>query len=570
MAQSISNLPIGAKVKFGKHSINGETAQDIIWLVVAKKHSGYPTNSITLQAASIIDLRSFDDPEPNNSDSERKTYGNNRYSVSNIDQWLNANEAAGSWYSAQHSSDTAPTQRETKYAERPGFLYHLSTIERSVILPTTIRVVKPSIDGGGYEDITRSIFLPSITEVGLGNENNTAEGSVWEYYATNGATRRTSTISTQVYNYSKSSNKPTVGTGWKWWTRTPSYASTIAVREVSDYGAIVNDAASLWLYGIRPALNLSSTLSISDTTDSDGCYTIVYNSAPPAPTTLNVPTVYGGKSTAISWTKVTDPDGDSVTYQLEMATNGGSFSILYTGANLAHTTVVPYGTTSVQFRVKAIDSNGASSGYVTSTSRTVTNNSAPTISGSDSNLGTKDNGFSQTYTINDANSNAVTVTESIDGVKVRSYTATLGATNTFSVTGNTWLTLANGIHTMTITATDGIDSSTRTFTFTKSVNKFTIQTPVKEVSVRPSRIKLDIVREIPVGATFKVEVCNNALSSGIVWEDATSSVKGGLAYSFTNSSNTGATKWGVSIRITVERNNQSGACYISSIGGNFE
>ena len=76
-----------------------------------------------------------------------------------------------------------------------------------------------------------------------------------------------------------------------------------------------------------------------------------------------MPTVYGGKSTAISWTKVTDPDGDSVTYQLEMATNGGSFSILYTGANLTHTTVVPYGTTSVQFRVKAIDSNGASSGY---------------------------------------------------------------------------------------------------------------------------------------------------------------------------------------------------------------
>ena len=55
MAQLLSNLPIGAKVKFGKHSVNTEAAQPIIWLVVAKNHTGYPSNSVTL-VSSIADI----------------------------------------------------------------------------------------------------------------------------------------------------------------------------------------------------------------------------------------------------------------------------------------------------------------------------------------------------------------------------------------------------------------------------------------------------------------------------------------------------------------------------------
>ena len=49
MAQLLSNLPIGAKVKFGRYSVEGEPAQDIIWLVVAKNHNSvptYPSNSV--------------------------------------------------------------------------------------------------------------------------------------------------------------------------------------------------------------------------------------------------------------------------------------------------------------------------------------------------------------------------------------------------------------------------------------------------------------------------------------------------------------------------------------------
>ena len=81
MSQLLSNLPTGAKVKFGKFQVNSETAQPIVWTVVAKNHQctpAYPTNAITLHAAEILDLRCFDATEPSNSNSDRQSYGNNR------------------------------------------------------------------------------------------------------------------------------------------------------------------------------------------------------------------------------------------------------------------------------------------------------------------------------------------------------------------------------------------------------------------------------------------------------------------------------------------------------------
>lgn len=58
-------------------------------------------------AEKIIDLRAFDAKEPTNSDSERKSYGNNRYKDSNIRQWFN-NSEMNNWYVPQHSADAPP------------------------------------------------------------------------------------------------------------------------------------------------------------------------------------------------------------------------------------------------------------------------------------------------------------------------------------------------------------------------------------------------------------------------------------------------------------------------------
>lgn len=577
MAQLLSSLPIGTKVKFGKYSVNGEAAQPIIWLVVAKNHNpnpAYPSNSVTLLTEKIIDLRAFDAIEKTNPEQYRSKTGNNRYSLSNIDQWLNKDSAGGSWYSAQHETDYAPSDTlvtsGTAYVARPGFLNAFTTEEKNAILDTLIRVVIPSIDGGGYEDISRKVFLPSTTEVGLESENNTAEGGRWSYFS---SSDRATPLTSQAYNYSLSSVKPSlVSSPWHWWLRTPYYTSTQSARLVNDRG----EHSSTYCYdgfrGVRPALNLSSALSLSDVTDSDGCYTIVWNSAPSLPTSLVVPTtIYGGKSNSISWTSTTDPDGDAVTYQLECSVNGGAYTQIYSGAHTSHAHLVPFGTSSVAYRVKATDPSGESSAYKTSATVTVINNNAPVISGTDSNLGVKSKGFTGTYTVTDADNNAVTVTEAIDGVQIRSLVATLGETITYGVTENTWLALPNGSHTLTIRATDGIDTSVRTYTFTKLVNTLKIMnsTPWR-ASGRPTRIMLVITRNIPSTAIFKVEVCNNGYDASPTWEDATDAVTSGLVHVFTNTDKEDETDWGVLVRVTVERNGATGACYVSAIGGNFE
>ena len=570
MAQSLSNLPIGARVKFGKHSVNGETPQPIVWQVVNQSSS-----SITLLSSQIIDLRAMDAKESTNPTSLRASYGNGYYPHSNISQWLNSS-AASNWYVAQHEYDAPPSNDNitggTPYSQRPGFLYHFSDSERNAILYTTIRCIHSYVEGSGYDDIRTRVFLPSLTELNGSQTNQISEGSKWAFF--NSWPSLVCTVTDQLVENTTVSSPPSKGSARTWWTRTNPYSFPERNYYIDTSGNSSYSSSYSGSTGIRPALNLSPTQSVSDTTDSSGAYTLVLNNAPPVPITLNVPTtIYGGTQITISWSGVTDPDGHTVTYQLERSLNGGAYEQIYSGSNLSYITTIAKGVTSVQFRLRATDSLGASSGYITSTSRTVINNTAPTISGSDGNLGEKKVAFTQTYTIGDADGNPVTVTEAIDGTPIRSYVATLGATNTFSVTSTTWISLTNGPHTMTITATDGGATTVRTYTFTKSVSEFAFRnsTPFP-ASTKPVRIKVTVDREIPTGATFKVEVCRNGYDGdNQVWEDATSSVIANQAHVFQREIDSpSGGKWGVFVRVTVNRNGKSGACYVKSIGGNFE
>lgn len=573
MAQKLSNLPLGAKVKFGKYSVNGETAQSIIWLIVAKNHNSvpaYPTNSVTLLTEKIVDLRSFDAKEPNSPYTVYETYGNNRYSVSNIDQWLNSDARAGEWYKAQHTYDQSPVVDYvgdgTQYADRPGFLNAFSIDEKNKILDTSIRI---HIDlTNEYDTISRKVFLASATEIGV--YGSKTEGAKWAYFESSSSS--TTVTHQAVVNSPSVYNPPNETTEWSWWLRTAT--DDKGRSRIARIGG-ANDNVASYVYvgniGIRPAMNLSTDIKVSDIADSDGCYTIVWNTAPGKPPVLNVPTtIYGGKSNSISWGAATDGEGDTITYTLECSVNGGGFTQVYQGASLNYAHLVPFGASTVTYRVKATDPLGESSEYTTSTTINVVNNYAPVISGTDSNLGVKDVGFTGTYTITDANSDTVTVTEAIDGIQIRALVATLGQSITYGITGNTWLALSNGSHTLTIRATDGIDTTVRTYTFTKLVDSFTItnSTPWK-TDTMATRIMVVVTRNIPSTATFKVEVCNDGYDASPTWEDCTDAVKSGLVHVFKNTTKW-STAWGVRVRVTVERNGASGACYVSAIGGNFE
>lgn len=325
MPQALSNLAVGAKVKFGKYQVNTEDAQPIVWTIVAKNHQctpAYPENAITLHATEILDLRCFDAKEPSNNNVDRRNYGNNRYSVSNLDQWLNKDAAGGAWYSAAHSADHSPDTTEgtgnygTQYAARPGFLNGFTDDEKAAILSTTIRVVKPGIDGGSYEDVVRKVFLPSTTEVGLSNENSIAEGAAWGYYTSN--TARIGYVTQQCFSNTPSSSKPSSKTtAWYWWLRTPSYSFAYGARSVASDGGLGLSSACDGRNGVRPALNLSSSPLVSDSTDVDGCYTFVWTS----PTDYTF-TLHGTQYTNVA--RINYVSGDTTREIKKLVVNGST------------------------------------------------------------------------------------------------------------------------------------------------------------------------------------------------------------------------------------------------------
>ncbi len=218
------------------------------------------------------------------------------------------------------------------------------------------------------------------------------------------------------------------------------------------------------------------------------------------------------------------------------------------------------------------NSYGNYSAYTTSGDIAVIHNQPPVISGSNADLGTKRGDFTYQYSVTDPDGDTVNVVEKIDGKTIATKNAiTLGATQTLSVSGNTFTALTNAQHTITITATDSAgNSAVRTLTFTKSIAGFviTLSTPL-EADSQPTRANIKVTRDIPAGGTFKVEATNNPFDASPVWEDCTNAVVQGVAHVFTNKINTAA-QYGMNIRVTVQRGDALTACWVSGIGGNFE
>ena len=573
MPQPITNLSVGAKIKFG--SIYN---QPIVWLVTAKNHAGYPSGAITLLTERIVKIMAVDAKEPSNSNSDRKNYGNNRHIHSNILQWLNSPAGAGQWYQSQHAADAPPNSGEVTYnpyTQQAGFLNAFTADEREAILQTTLTVVKSSTDGGGSETFTKKVFLLSTTEVGLANENGIAEGTRLALFTSENSSRICYPTAAAVANSDYSSSSLAMDKPWYWWLRTPYASDAHYVRIVSSDGSLGYYSAYYGNGGLRPALNLPSSILVSDTTDADGCYTVVWNAPPTKPSSITVPAeVIGGEQALIKWGASTDPDGNLAGYRLERKVDNGAFTqIAQTNVNTRqYTDDIQWGWGTVRYRVKAYDTNEAESDYETSNPITVINNRPPVISGEDGELGTKNEGFGQSYTVTDPDAGAVvTVVEKLDGKEIRTYTATLGATNTFDITGDRWVKLLNGPHTMTITATDQLGASvTRTWTFTKSVTsiEFTLTNPLPADDM-PTKCIVNLTGSLPIGSILTVEACNNGNDANPSWEDITNKVLSNQKHFFQNATKTAA-EWGFNLRVKLERGTATGLVAISSVGGNFE
>ena len=100
MAQKFIELPCGSKIRFGSYCVESEGTHQIRWI---KMNS----SDTTILAEHIEDFRAFDAREPNNPNTDRASYGNNQYSLSNIDRFLNSRDER--WYSPSHEYDNPPT-----------------------------------------------------------------------------------------------------------------------------------------------------------------------------------------------------------------------------------------------------------------------------------------------------------------------------------------------------------------------------------------------------------------------------------------------------------------------------
>ena len=551
MSKAISSLPVGAKVKDTGTTYYGSP---IIWQVADKNHSGYPANSVTLVAANIIKIAAFDGKESSNSDNSRRDYGNNRYALSNLRQWLN--KSGSLWYVAQHSADAAPSSANVTYNpydRQSGFLTGFSAQMKAALLDTTLTVSKATVDGSGSESVVDKVFLLSRQEVGLGSENSIAEGSLLALFSSDNSSRLCRPTANAVSNSAYTNSSLSTSQNWQWWLRSPFSSISGYVRRVNaGGGGNGSDGACNGSYGVRPALNLPSGILVSDTTDSDGAYTIVWNQAPTTPPSITVPeTIRSGKSAVITWAGSIDPEGGAVSYELERKINSGSFTQVYAGSALTYTdSGVGSSANTVQWRVRAKDNLGAYSSYLTGPSRTVVHNVDPTVSGSDTNLGTVTSPPAVSFTVNDADTtDELTVVKSLDDVEVDTIEdAVRNQIYTFALTAVQFAGLADGQHTMKVTVTDSAgNSATRTTTFTRSVSGIEFIVGPIETDAKPRKILVSL-RYYAADSAVVLSVCNNAMDASPTWETTTP----GLMHLFTNASKTAA-KWAVGVKVKITK-----------------
>ena len=234
----LSSLASGTKVKLGKWKNT-----DLQWKVARDTSDQSIRLVLEPTSVSLLGSKMWDNKEPSNSNSNRRSYGNNRYIYSNIHQWLNATKAT-SWYTAQHSTDAAPD-----YSSQAGFLSGWSENHIAALDRATLTVSRSSTDGGGTETFVSRVALMSTTELGL--KSGTGNGRL------------------DIFN-----SDGDRATGSYYWTRTPYPSNSYYVREVGTDGTLVMDRYAVYSLGVRPLCSPKSTALVSLETDDDNCYVV--------------------------------------------------------------------------------------------------------------------------------------------------------------------------------------------------------------------------------------------------------------------------------------------------------
>lgn len=236
--QLLSSLASGTKVKLGQW--NGT---DLQWKVARDTSDQSIRLVLEPTSVSLLGNKMWDNKEPSNPDSNRRSYGNNRYIYSNIHQWLNATKATG-WYTAQHNTDAAPD-----YSSQAGFLSGWSENHIAALDRATLTVSRSKTDGGGTETFVARVALISTAELGL--QSGTGGGRL------------------NIFNSDGDRS-----TGANYWTRTPSPSHSHSAYRVAPAGALGGNVSVYSAGGVRPLCIPVSTALVSMEMDDDNCYVV--------------------------------------------------------------------------------------------------------------------------------------------------------------------------------------------------------------------------------------------------------------------------------------------------------
>lgn len=252
----LKDLPSGSKVKLGKWN-----AQDLQWILAR--------DSVTQELRLVLDAESmsaighivYDAKEPNNiNDSFAAEYGHAPYSVSNIHQWLNADGAAGSWFTSAHQYDAAPDYATTK----AGFLNEWSDGDKGVLQIKSWPVTEYDMttdEPYDSTDVTDLIALVSTGELGDRDDDERDHRL-------------------DIFNHSND-----ISAGSYYWTRNATYV----VLQTSGFVLSVDPDGTEALLNAdtpesedvtvcpRPICAPNPEAVVSDEPDDDGCYTIDYD-----------------------------------------------------------------------------------------------------------------------------------------------------------------------------------------------------------------------------------------------------------------------------------------------------
>ena len=177
------------------------------------------------------------------------------------------------------------------------------------------------------------------------------------------------------------------------------------------------------------------------------------------------------------------------------------------------------------------------------------------------------------YTVEDSQSQELTVVEKLNGKAVRTYKVPgrEGKTQTVSISEYNWLLCKTSTNTVQIIVTDSLGGqASKSVEFKRKIGKVQIMTanPI-ETDIAASKILLS-PQWTTKNCTCTAEACNNGFDDNPTWEDITEMVKQNKPYSFTNKSKT-ASKWGIKIRLTVVKNQgYTGEAAIYGFGGAYE